>query len=69
MTSFAYPYGECPRPTVEIARHAGFASAVSTRTALLRPWDDPLEIPRVEVGAWSVEEFAARLESLFAARA
>ena len=69
VTSFAYPYGECPRPTVEIARHAGFASTVSTRTALLRPWDDPLEIPRVEVGAWSVEEFAARLESLFAARA
>ena len=69
VTSFAYPYGECPRPTVEIARCAGFASAVSTRTALLRPWDDPLEIPRIEVGAWSVEEFAARLQSLFASRA
>jgi peptidoglycan/xylan/chitin deacetylase (PgdA/CDA1 family)/glycosyltransferase involved in cell wall biosynthesis len=65
VTVFAYPYGERNRETIELARQAGFACGVSTRPGLVRPWDDPLDLPRNEIGALAVEELAARLDRLF----
>lgn len=66
VRAFAYPYGESTRETIELARQAGFVCAVSTRPGLARPWDDPLDLPRNECGAFSVEELARRLDVLFA---
>ena len=66
VTVFAYPYGERTRETIELARQAGFACGVSTRPGLVRPWDDPLDLPRNEIGAFGVEELARRLDVLFA---
>ena len=68
VRAFAYPYGETTPTTVEAARLAGFQSAVSTRSGLVRPWSDPMEIPRIEVGAWDVSELSRRLDALFARR-
>ena len=69
VRAFAYPYGESTRETIELARQAGFVCAVSTRPGLVRPWDDPLDLPRNEIGAFGVEELARRLDSLFGERA
>jgi peptidoglycan/xylan/chitin deacetylase (PgdA/CDA1 family) len=66
VTLFAYPYGERNRETIELARQAGFACGVSTRPGLVRPWDDPLDLPRNEIGAFAVEELTRRLDQLFA---
>jgi peptidoglycan/xylan/chitin deacetylase (PgdA/CDA1 family) len=65
VTAFAYPYGERTRETLELARQAGFACGFSTRPGLVRPWDDPLDLPRNEIGAFAVEELAHRLDALF----
>jgi peptidoglycan/xylan/chitin deacetylase (PgdA/CDA1 family)/GT2 family glycosyltransferase len=66
VTTFAYPYGERTRETIEIARQAGFLCGVSTRPGLVRPWDDPLDLPRNEIGAFGVDELTHRLDALFA---
>jgi peptidoglycan/xylan/chitin deacetylase (PgdA/CDA1 family) len=68
VTAFAYPYGERTRETIELARQAGFAYGFSTRPGLVRPWDDPLDLPRYEIGAFRVEELAHRLDALFDGR-
>jgi peptidoglycan/xylan/chitin deacetylase (PgdA/CDA1 family)/GT2 family glycosyltransferase len=65
VEAFAYPYGEAMRETIEMARQAGFVCAVSTRPGLVRPWDDPLDLPRNEMGAFSADELAHRLDALF----
>jgi hypothetical protein len=39
---------------------------VSTRPGLVRPWDDPLDLPRNEIGAFGVDELTHRLDALFA---
>ena len=69
VSAFAYPYGESTRETIEIARQAGFVCGVSTRPGLVRPWDDPLDLPRNEMGAFGVEELTHRLDALFGDRA
>lgn len=65
VRAFAYPYGGRTRETIELARQAGFVCAVSTRPALVHAWDDPLDLPRLEIEAYGADELARRLDALF----
>lgn len=68
VTAFAYPYGERTRETIELARQSGFVCGCSTQPGLVRPWDDPLDLPRNEIGSFPVAELARRLDALFDGR-
>lgn len=47
-TSFAYPFGRFSEQTVQLARQAGFTTAVTTRKRVVEdPTLRPLEIPRI----------------------
>jgi peptidoglycan/xylan/chitin deacetylase (PgdA/CDA1 family) len=48
VTSFAYPFGEANARVIETCRDAGFTSAVRTRGR--GSWNDPLDLPRQDVG-------------------
>ena len=64
VTSFSYPFGrtcDYSRETVELVRRSGFARACTNIPGVLRAGDDPFQLPRLHVGDWTGEEFAARL--------
>ena len=50
VTQFAYPFGDYDRSSMAAARTAGFASACATTPGVVRPWTDPLRIPRIVTG-------------------
>jgi peptidoglycan/xylan/chitin deacetylase (PgdA/CDA1 family) len=66
VRSLAYPYGAITKSAVETCRRLGFHSATTVVERPLRPWDDPLLVPRYEIKACSRENFAALLERIFA---
>jgi peptidoglycan/xylan/chitin deacetylase (PgdA/CDA1 family)/SAM-dependent methyltransferase len=65
VTTFAYPYGDVDRRTIERVQHAGFSTAVTVECRLVRPGAERLLIPRVEIKHCNEQEFAQRLEGLF----
>jgi L-malate glycosyltransferase len=46
----AYPNGSYSGPVIKMARDAGFAVGCTTDYGLVRPGDEPLSLPRVDVG-------------------
>lgn len=49
VTAFCYPFGKYIDETVNFVRAAGYTSATTTARGLVRPDDDLLVLPRVEV--------------------
>jgi peptidoglycan/xylan/chitin deacetylase (PgdA/CDA1 family) len=49
VTQFAYPYGDCDARVADAVRTAGYQGAVTTRSARVRPGEDPFLLPRVNV--------------------
>ncbi len=64
MTSLSYPYGFADDDTVEAAREAGFALAVTTEARGLTHDFDPLRLPRLDIGGSGLAAFRAELEAL-----
>jgi peptidoglycan/xylan/chitin deacetylase (PgdA/CDA1 family) len=54
---FAYPFGDFTADTVELVRHAGYASAVTVLPGVARASDDRFRLPRIlvngERGLWN----------------
>jgi peptidoglycan/xylan/chitin deacetylase (PgdA/CDA1 family) len=64
VIAFAYPFGDHDTATVALARNAGFAIGVTCERREVRPGDDLLRLPRIEVGHASLDAFAVRLRSI-----
>jgi peptidoglycan/xylan/chitin deacetylase (PgdA/CDA1 family) len=64
VTSLAYAYGAHDERSVAIAARLGFRCSFSVSEAALLPWDDPLTLPRIDVGASDPQVLVARLEAL-----
>jgi peptidoglycan/xylan/chitin deacetylase (PgdA/CDA1 family) len=68
VTSFAYPFGSpraVDRDAQRLVREAGCTLACSTDRGLAEPGRRPFLLPRVAVGDWTAQEFAARIEAPF----
>lgn len=66
VVGFAYPYGDIGPESARIARETGFAFACSTAANGVTR-DTPLHLlPRVAVGDWTEQAFAARIGGLLA---
>lgn len=62
VPTFSYPHGRHDDRAVAAAARAGFLAAVTTEPHLVRPGDDPLRIPRIEVfGTDSLLRFVLKL--------
>jgi peptidoglycan/xylan/chitin deacetylase (PgdA/CDA1 family)/SAM-dependent methyltransferase len=62
LSSFAYPYGAFDAETVRICRGMGFRAAVTVISDPVRPWTDPLLLPRYEVKMQTALEFEALVD-------
>jgi peptidoglycan/xylan/chitin deacetylase (PgdA/CDA1 family) len=60
-SSFAYPFGDYDRRTVQIVRDAGFSAAVTTHSGAVRGRTSEFELPRIHVGDWSAAQLASAL--------
>ncbi len=67
VVNLAYAYGAHDPQTVAIAARLGFRSAFVVEEAPLSPWDDPLTLPRIDVGCCEPEALVERIERLLAA--
>jgi peptidoglycan/xylan/chitin deacetylase (PgdA/CDA1 family) len=67
VRTLAYPFGAVDERTVAAARGAGFEIAVTCADGAVRPSDDPLGLPRVEVREEPLERFIARVEQALTA--
>jgi peptidoglycan/xylan/chitin deacetylase (PgdA/CDA1 family) len=65
VTSLAYPYGGFDEDTVTVARECGFREAVSAQDRAARFGDDPLRLPRLDVGRLDQLCFAKKLDAAF----
>ncbi len=63
-TTFAYPFGDYTRSTVELVREAGFEAACTTDTRGVTPSCDSLALPRLQVKDWSAQQLASQLGAL-----
>src|SRR5438094_5584201 len=52
VTSFAYPHGSYTQETLAIVQEAGFSSACSTDTAVVRRGANDFRLPRIVVRDW-----------------
>ena len=52
---FAYPFGHYDRASVKAVRAAGLRSACATTPGVVRPWTDPLRLPRITTGGMDGE--------------
>jgi peptidoglycan/xylan/chitin deacetylase (PgdA/CDA1 family) len=50
VDQFAYPFGDYDRSSVAAVRAAGLTSACATTPGVVRPWTDPLRVPRIVTG-------------------
>jgi peptidoglycan/xylan/chitin deacetylase (PgdA/CDA1 family) len=65
VSGFAYPHGDLDDETKSLVRNAGFAWAVSTRSAALDTTHyDLFELPRLQVLNWTGSELMDALASL-----
>ena len=62
--SFAYPYGDRNEETPKLLRAAGFLEAVTTAGEPVGTAEDPLRLPRIQVGNWDGDEFGWRLRQI-----
>lgn len=65
---FSYPYGgldSYTRATSAMVSEAGYTAACANHTGVVKPWTDPLRIPRLAVGDAGRDEFTALLEGWF----
>lgn len=61
LEAIAYPFGDADARVAAAASAAGFGMGFTTREAPLRPGDDPMLLPRIEVHDESPGRFALRL--------
>lgn len=69
---FAYPYGgpdSFTEATARLAGDAGYTAAFANDPRPVKPWSDPLRLPRFIVRNWSGDELARRIEAWFDGRA
>jgi peptidoglycan/xylan/chitin deacetylase (PgdA/CDA1 family) len=64
VTSFAYPHGSYTPETLAVVRQAGFSSACSSDTALVRRRTNGFRLPRICVRDWDGETFARWLKGM-----
>lgn len=64
VQSFSYPHGAFDEESVELARQAGFALAVTTGNQPAWPQSHPMVLPRCAVNAG--DDLRSRLQDLFA---
>ena len=62
VRSFSYPYGLHSDETVDLVRRAGFDSACACMEQVVRRSADPFRLPRLYVGNWPGDVFAAQLD-------
>jgi peptidoglycan/xylan/chitin deacetylase (PgdA/CDA1 family) len=63
VESFSYPHGDFSEQTVGLVRAAGFRTACTTHsTPVAGGNEDPLTLPRVQVGDWDAETLERELE-------
>ncbi len=58
---FAYPFGHYDRAGVKAVREAGFRSSCATTPGVVRPWTDPLRLPRITPGRMDGEALSRLL--------
>jgi peptidoglycan/xylan/chitin deacetylase (PgdA/CDA1 family) len=66
VTSFAYPYGAVDSVTAEQVRASGFDQAVGTEARVVLSSDDPLRLPRLDVGGSAQPAFSELLRDVWA---
>ncbi len=59
---FAYPYGFFNQETIKIVRRSGFTIAMSTIFGTTESRENLFYLPRIRVGNYAGEQFAARLK-------
>jgi peptidoglycan/xylan/chitin deacetylase (PgdA/CDA1 family) len=67
-TSFAYPFGkrgDYTEETVDLVRASGFCAACSNFPGVVTRDTDMYQLPRMFMGNWSGNEFAAQLNAWF----
>lgn len=62
VSSFSYPYGLHTDETVEIVRRTGFGNACACLDHTVRRSSDSFRMPRLVVGDWPGDVFAAQLD-------
>ena len=65
ITSFSYPFGEYDNRTSAVVREAGFSFSFTTHEGLIYPCDDMWRLSRNEVGPWSPDRFAEKMDAIF----
>jgi peptidoglycan/xylan/chitin deacetylase (PgdA/CDA1 family) len=65
VTSFAYPHGSYTPETLAVVREAGFSSACSSDTAVVRRGTEAFRLPRICVRDWDGETFTRWLKAWF----
>lgn len=71
VCGFSYPYGApatYSSETINAVKDAGFEYACSTSASLVAEGSDSYQLPRFQVGDWNGDEFAAQLQTWFAAQ-
>ena len=58
---FAYPFGHYSGAGVKAVREAGFRSSCATTPGVVRPWTDPLRLPRITPGRMDGEALSRLL--------
>jgi peptidoglycan/xylan/chitin deacetylase (PgdA/CDA1 family) len=58
VTSFAYPHGSYTQETLAVVREAGFSSACSSDTEVVRRGADAFQLPRICVRDWDGQTFS-----------
>ena len=61
VAHFAYPFGHYSGAGVKAVREAGFRSACATTPGVVRPWTDPLRLPRITPGRMDGEALSRLL--------
>jgi peptidoglycan/xylan/chitin deacetylase (PgdA/CDA1 family) len=61
---FAYPFGDQSADTAALVRDAGFHSSCTTEHGAVRAGNDLFQLPRIAVGNWNGETFAASLQGI-----
>lgn len=63
IVSFAYPHGSYTRQTIDSVREAGFSTACSSDTDVIRRDSDTLRLPRVSMRNWDEASFECWLST------
>ncbi len=64
VSGFAYPFGDRDEEAKQLTQQAGYAWAVSTHSAALRPRLDLFDLPRLQVLNWTGQQLLQQLSQL-----